>query len=150
MKTKERQGVGAIDASETQVGREPDPFIAVFAPATLLLRLLLILLLSFPGQQGGPLHEVLRGWLDTAYGFKTQHEQLRVVVTNVYTREWDERRPAAAGEDGEELALACALREMDGLFVALFVTMDVLDLIPWGETVFTAALEECDRKMDKN
>ena len=55
-------------------------------------------------------------------------------------------RPTATGECGEESSLAWALREVDGLSVALFVTVNVLDLDPRGKPVFVAALEGYDRK----
>jgi hypothetical protein len=67
------------------------------------------------------------------YGLRIQYERLRAVVTEVLAGEREKCRLTAAGENGEESSLALALQEMDVAPVALFVTVGVLDLGPWGE-----------------
>jgi dynein heavy chain 1 len=93
-------------------------------------------------------HLLLRERLDAIYYFRTQHEKLRSVVAEVLMGE--DKNPATAlvgGGDGDDYA-AWALREVDDAPVSLFASIDVLDLSPRGEALFSNALEGYDRKVD--
>jgi hypothetical protein len=99
-------------------------------------------------------HVLLRERLDAIYYFRTQHEKLRSVVAEVLMGEDKNtissltRAGGNGGEgDGDESA-AWALREVDEAPVSLFASVDVLDLSPRGEALFTNALEGYDRKVD--
>ena len=93
-------------------------------------------------------HQALRERLDAVYYFRTQHEKLRSVVSEVLTGEKDENgNPAAGGEEGEEYS-AWALKEVDEAPMSLFAAVDVLDLSSRGQAAFVSALEGYDRKVD--
>ena len=78
-------------------------------------------------------HFVLRDRLNRIYEFRTAHEKLRQVVTEVLT-----------GEEGAQ----DAVREVEEAPMHLFATVDLLDLGEKGVGRFEAALEGYDRKID--
>ena len=78
-------------------------------------------------------HFALRIRLNRIYDFRTSHEKLRQVVTEVLT-----------GEDGVQ----DAVREVEEAPMHLFATVDLLDLGERGVGRFEAALEGYDRKID--
>ena len=92
-------------------------------------------------------HQALRERLDAVYHFRTQHEKLRSVVTEVLTVE---RKNASGGDEAgtSEEYSAWALKEVDDAPMSLFASVDVLDLSARGEAMFTAALDGYDRKVD--
>lgn len=78
-------------------------------------------------------HYALRDRLDQIYEFRSQHEKLRLVVSEVLT-----------GEEGVQ----DAIREVEEAPIHLFATVDLLDLGEKGVGRFAAALEGYDRKID--
>ena len=92
-------------------------------------------------------HQALRERLDAVYYFRTQHEKLRSVVAEVLTGEKDDKSKSGGDDEGEAYS-AWALKEVDEAPMSLFASVDVLDLSPRGETIFTSALEGYDRKVD--
>ncbi len=94
-------------------------------------------------------HLVLRERLDAIYFFRTQHEKLRSVVAEVLLGE-DKNTITSfttSGGGGDDYS-AWALREVDEAPVSIFASVDVLDLSPRGEALFSNALEGYDRKVD--
>ena len=94
-------------------------------------------------------HLVLRERLDAIYYFRTQHENLRSVVAEVLLGEDNNTLTSfiMVGGGGDDYS-AWALREVDEAPVTIFASVDVLDLSPRGEALFTNALEGYDRKVD--
>ena len=85
-------------------------------------------------------HQVLRERLDAIHQFRTEHEKLKNVMKEVLTGETE-------GEEEKEYS-TWALREVEDAPMALFASVDVLDLSEKGEVAFGIALEGYDRNVD--
>jgi hypothetical protein len=89
-------------------------------------------------------HLPLRERLNAIHGFRSQHEKLRLVVTEVLIGEDDEE-----GSDNlDGFSAIGAIREIEQAPNAIFSTIDVLDLSEKGQVAFENALESYERKID--
>jgi hypothetical protein len=101
-------------------------------------------------------HQPLRERLDAIHHFRTQHEKLRVVVTEVLMGEQSKEianTKKSAVLDGigslkEGFSATNAIRDVEGAPISLFAAIDVLDLSQRGSVAFSAALEGYERKID--
>jgi len=111
-------------------------------------------------------HDSLRERLDAIHHFRTQHEKLRAVVTEVLAGSGDKlgssggstsgKSTTTSEKEGEKDATTdadifsarTAIREVNEAPIALFAAIDVLDLSPRGNLAFANALDGYDRKID--
>ncbi len=95
-------------------------------------------------------HAPLRERLNSIHAFRSQHEKLRHVVTEVLIGEEDEEEGSGGGEeDGlDGFSAAGAIREIEEAPHAVFSATDVLDLSEKGQVAFENALESYERKID--
>ncbi len=89
-------------------------------------------------------HIPLRERLNAIHSFRSQHEKLRLVVTEVLMGEDDEE--SSRSQDG--FSAAGAIREIEHAPIDIFSTTDVLDLSEKGQVAFENALESYERKID--
>ena len=100
-------------------------------------------------------HNTLRERLEAVHLFRTQHEKLRLVVTEVLSGEQivvakklNEQKTSDSTLDEESFNFTGAIREVEDAPILIFATVDVLDLSPRGKLTFSTALEGYDRKID--
>ena len=93
--------------------------------------------------------------MDAIHSFRTQHEKLRAVVTEVLMGEQSKENTnvqsrvldsIASSKDG--FSATNAIRDVEGAPISVFATIDVLELSPKGIVAFSASLEGYERKID--
>ncbi len=102
-------------------------------------------------------HLPLRERLDAIHIFRSQHEKLRLVVTEVLMGEENNDQTVVddpssltneMSGDNNIFSAAGAIREVEDAPVTVFASIDVLDLSEKGNVAFQAALERYERKID--
>mmetsp|Transcript_17192 Transcript_17192/g.32539 ORF Transcript_17192/g.32539 Transcript_17192/m.32539 type:complete len:4250 (-) Transcript_17192:45-12794(-) len=87
-------------------------------------------------------HIPLKERLDAIHTFRSQHEKLHSVVSEVLMGVDDGNE-----EDGQGSATT-AIREVEEAPASIFASIDLLDLTDKGQVAFDAALENYERKID--
>ena len=89
-------------------------------------------------------HLPLRERMDAIHVFRSQHEKLRSVVMEVLMGEDKE----GGDEDIDGFSASGAIREVQEAPIAIFASIDLLDLSDKGQVAFEAASESYERKID--
>ena len=87
-------------------------------------------------------HLVLKERLDAIHNFRSSHEKLRLVVSEVLMGEEEDTK------NGETGVVSSALKEVEEAPMAAMGKVSVLDLTDGGRVAFVTALENYERKID--
>ncbi len=87
-------------------------------------------------------HLILKERLDAIHNFRSSHEKLRTVVSEVLMGEEEDTK------NGETGVASTALKEVEEAPMAAMGKVDVLDLTDGGKVAFVTALENYERKID--
>jgi len=92
-------------------------------------------------------HKFLRERLESIHHFRSQHEKLKNVITEVLSAEKDSLS-SQKDESGIEFSAEVTIHDVEDAPIAVFSAIDVLDLSAKGHAAFLAALDGYDRRVD--